>query len=118
MNQGSDQILENTKQFAAAVRDLGKVIPMTVSNVEDLKQLIRSSGAVGAAYIAAVGAAGRKEYLLRIRNCLTEARNTHYWLGLIDTQGAPELEKRRSQLMQIAEDLAQLFMQVIQSANK
>ena len=42
---------ERTLQFAKRVRDLVKKIPKTMSNLEYGKQLIRSSGSVGANYL-------------------------------------------------------------------
>ena len=108
--------LENhTFQFAQAVREFGKVIRMTVSNVEDLKQLVRASGKVGANYIAATTAPNKATYLLNIKECGQEALTTNYWLGLIDTQGAAELEHRRKQLMKAAQDLAGVFAQILKN---
>lgn len=44
---------ERTLQFAARIRNFLKTIPFSTSNVEDAKQLARSSGSVGANYIEA-----------------------------------------------------------------
>ena len=44
---------ERTFQFAKAVRNFVKTLPKTISNLEDGKQLIKSSGSVGANYIEA-----------------------------------------------------------------
>lgn len=113
MATDTNQLEKHTFQFAQAVREFGKVIPMTVSNVEDLKQLIRASGKVGATYIAASTAPNRATYLLSIKECGQEALATNYWLGLIDTQGSTELEHRRNQLMKAAQDLAGIFAQIL-----
>lgn len=89
---------------------------MTVANVEDLKQLIRASGSIGTSYISAQSASSRKEYLLGIKKCVMETQATYYWLRLVDSQGAGELEKRRSQLMQAAQELASVFGQILQTS--
>lgn len=115
MAADTNQLEKHTFQFAQAVREFGKVVPMTVSNVEDLKQLIRTSGAVGANYIAATTSPNRATYLLNIKECGQEALTTNYWLGLIDTQGAGELEQRRKQLQKAAQDLAGIFAQILKS---
>ena len=115
MSADTKQIETHTFQFAKAVREFGKVLPMTVSNVEDLKQLIRASGAVGANYIAATTSPNRATYLLTIKECGQEALTTNYWLGLIDTQGAIELDQRRKQLMKVAQDLAGIFAQILKN---
>ena len=44
---------ERTFQFAKKVRLWLKTIPKTVENIEDIKQLIKASGSVGANYIEA-----------------------------------------------------------------
>lgn len=41
---------ERTFQFAKAVRIFVKTLPKTIANIEDGKQLIKSSGSVGANY--------------------------------------------------------------------
>ena len=41
---------ERTLEFAKAVRLLANALPRTVGNAEDVKQLIRASGSVGANY--------------------------------------------------------------------
>jgi four helix bundle protein len=58
---------ERTFLFAQSVRGLVKRLPRTVCNIEDVKQVIRSSGSVGANYIEANEALGKKDFLLRLR---------------------------------------------------
>ncbi|MEM7373892.1 MAG: four helix bundle protein [Bacteroidota bacterium] len=119
MNQSTqerNQLYEYAVKFALEVREFGKLLPMTVANVEDLKQLIRASGAIGVSYISAQSSSNRTEYLLGIKKCVMESKSTHYWLRLVDSQGAGELEKRRSQLMQAAQELATVFGKIIQTS--
>lgn len=110
-----DPVEVHTFKYAQAMRDFGKLLPRTVSNVEDLKMLMRSSGNVGAIYIGAKGSANRNEYMVRIRQCHTETRTTKYWLQLIDTQLNGELEARRNRLLQVSDDLVDLFQKILQS---
>jgi four helix bundle protein len=44
---------ERTLKFAQRVRDFIKKVPKTLANIEYSKQLIRSSGSIGANYIEA-----------------------------------------------------------------
>lgn len=44
---------ERTFVFAKDVRLFVKTLPKTISNIEDVKQLVRASGSVGANYIEA-----------------------------------------------------------------
>jgi len=50
---GKYDLEERTFQFAKACRLLVKSLKKTIENIEDGKQLIRSSGSVGANYIEA-----------------------------------------------------------------
>ena len=53
---------ERTFQFAKAVRLFVKTLPKTIAGIEDGKQLIRSSGSVGANYIEANESLGKKDF--------------------------------------------------------
>jgi four helix bundle protein len=44
---------DRTYAFAKRCRALVKTLPKTIGNVEDARQLVRSSGSVGANYIEA-----------------------------------------------------------------
>ena len=44
---------DRTFEFAKASRAFVKKLPRTIANIEDAKQLIRSSGSIGANYIEA-----------------------------------------------------------------
>jgi four helix bundle protein len=56
---------ERTFQFAKRVRLFVKQLPRTIGNIEDVKQLIRSSGSIGANYIEANESLGQKDFKLR-----------------------------------------------------
>jgi four helix bundle protein len=74
---------DRTLKLAVAVRNYANLLPKTIANIEDTKQLIRSSGSIGANYIEANGALGRKDFLMRIRISRKEAKETIYWLNII-----------------------------------
>ncbi len=84
---------ERTFLFAQAVRKFVKKLPMTIANIEDSKQLVRASGSVGANYIEANEALSKKDFLMRIKICRKEAKESKYWLRLVDTNNDTELEK-------------------------
>ena len=56
---------ERTHQFARESSDFLKVIPNMTGNVEDGRQLLRSSGSIGANYLEADNALSRKEALMQ-----------------------------------------------------
>ncbi len=92
-----------TLEFAKKTRLFVKTLPKTIANIEDGKQLIRSSGSIGANYIEANEALSKKDFLMRIKIARKEAKETAYWLQLIDTEKEePEiLFKEARELMMI-----------------
>ena len=71
-----------TYDFAKNVRLFVKAIRITILNREDISQLLRSSGSVGANYIEANEALGKKDFLMRMRISRKEAKESAYWLKL------------------------------------
>ena len=74
---------ERTYLFALNVRLFIKKIPKTIANIEDGKQVIRSSGSIGANYIEANEKVGEKDLRFRLKIARKEAKETIYWLRLI-----------------------------------
>lgn len=75
---------ERTRKFAKDVRLFIKKLPNTIANLEDSKQVVRSSGSVGANYIEANESLGKKDFLMRLRIARKEAKESEYWLRLIN----------------------------------
>ena len=75
--------------------------------MEDARQVIRSSGSVGANYIEANEALSKKDFVLRIKICRKEAKESRYWLRLIDAADAVTAGERES-LVQEAQELMRL----------
>ncbi|HVW66301.1 MAG TPA: four helix bundle protein [Candidatus Peribacteraceae bacterium] len=75
---------ERTLFFAKRVRAFVKRLPRSNGNLEDIPQLIRSSGSVAANYIEANEALGKKDFLMRIRISLKESKESSLWLKLCD----------------------------------
>ena|SRR3989338_895183 len=98
---------ERTEAFADAVRYFLKRIPLTFANIEDAKQLLRSSGSVAANYIEANDSLGTKE-----------AKESGLWLRLIDVGGNTELEKKRSLLAQEAKELMLICASIFRNSDK
>src|SRR5690348_14296937 len=89
---------DRTFNFAKCVREFVKRLPRTVCNIEDVKQVVRSSGSVGANYIEANESLSKKDFLLRIRICRKESKETAYWLRLLDVRENNRLEAERQEL--------------------
>ena len=100
---------DRTFQFAKRVREFVKQLPKTLTNTEDSKQLTRASGSVGANYIEGNEALGKKDFLMRIKISRKEAKESRYWLKLIDTNNISKLENKQDKLVQEATELMNIF---------
>ena len=100
---------ERTLEFARRTRIFVKILLRTISNIEDAKQLVRSSGSVGANYIEANEALSKKDFVLRSKICRKEAKESKYWLLLVDTNSNINLDKERKALVQEADELTKIF---------
>ncbi|MBI2099788.1 MAG: four helix bundle protein [Candidatus Vogelbacteria bacterium] len=84
-------------------------LPKGISNFEDIKQLVRSSGSVGANYIEANEALSKKDFLMRIKICRKEAKETGFWLKLLQVGETGPVDKERSKLLNEAGELMKIF---------
>ena len=107
---------ERTFEFARRGRFFVKRLPRTIANIEDGKQLIRASGSVGANYIEANEALSKRDFIHRIKICRKEAKESRFWLKLVDTNNKPELEKERKELIQEATELMNIFGSILRKS--
>ncbi|MGP8079317.1 MAG: four helix bundle protein [Dehalococcoidales bacterium] len=103
---------ERTLKFAKNIILFTNLLPKTPANSEIIKQVIRSSGSVGANYIEANEALGKKDFAMRIRICRKEAKETIYWLKLVETN-EDSLESARALHVQEATELMKIFGAII-----
>jgi four helix bundle protein len=75
---------ERTFAFAESVRAFVKQLPKTISNMEDVRQLVRASGSVAANWIEADEALSKKDFLMRVKICRKEAKESQLFLRLVD----------------------------------
>ena len=108
---------ERTFRFANDVKNLVKRVPDTIANREYSKQVIRSSGSVGANYIEADGALGKGDLLMKLRTSRRESRESRYWLRLLDVGSDRVVEVERIRLMQEAYELLLIFSSIIQKCS-
>jgi len=107
---------DRTFAFGQRVRTFVRSLPRTLSNNVDMVQLIRSSGSVGANYIEANDSLGRKDFLLHIRICRKESKETRYWLRLVDTRDDNRLDSERQRLAQEATELMNIFGAILRKS--
>ncbi|MCX6224263.1 MAG: four helix bundle protein [Bacteroidia bacterium] len=104
---------ERTFQFAKQVALYIKGLVKDISNVEYSKQVVRSSGSVGANYIEANEALSKKDFTMRIKICRKEAKESHYWLRLIVETNDEKYQNEGLSLMQEAEELKKILSAIL-----
>jgi four helix bundle protein len=107
---------ERTFAYAKRVRRFVKMIPRTVCNAEDVKQLARSSGSVGANYIEANEALGKKDFLMHIRISRKEAKESRFWLRLLDTGDELVAAAECQALIQESTELMNIFGAILKKS--
>jgi four helix bundle protein len=106
---------ERTLKFAKEVINFTNKLPRTIANIEIIKQLLRSSGSVGANYIEANEALSKKDFIMHVKICKKEAKESRYWLRLVLTNKAVYIERNRSKLEQESIELEKIFCAIINS---
>ena len=103
---------ERSLNYAKMAIRFVKGLPQDIANREIIKQLIRSACSVGANYIEANECLGKKDFAMRIKICRKEAKESKYWLILIETKDSQQ-EFQRERLMQEAEELKRIFSSIL-----
>ncbi len=95
---------ERTLKFTKQVIKFVKRLPRTTANIEIIKQLVRASGSVGANYIEANEALSKKDFVMRVKICRKEAKESRYWLKLTEVN-SEDAEMQRQLLIQKRQNL-------------
>ena len=107
---------ERTFQFAKAVRLFVKTLPKTIANIEDGKQLVKASGSVGGNYIEANESLSKKDFKFRIKICRKEAKESTYWLRLINETNDLKNAEDAQKLIQEANELKKIFSSILEKS--
>jgi four helix bundle protein len=101
-------IAERLLSFAAQILLLIKLLPQDVVGKHVARQIVRSATGSGANYEEARGAESRADFVHKVSVASKEARETHYWLKLIErAELIPENDI--SQLIQEANELVAIL---------
>lgn len=104
---------ERTLRYAKEIIAFVNSCSRTMVNSELVKQLVRSSGSVGANYIEAREALSRKDFLMRVKICRKEAKESVYWLKLLEVKN-DGLEKERQSLLDESTELLKIFSSIVE----
>ena len=104
---------ERSLNFAKRVGLFVKTLSKHPANMEYAKQVIRSSGSVGANYIEANEALSKKDFVMRIKICRKESKESYYWLRLITETNPDEFQKEGMELINEAIELKKIFSAIL-----
>jgi four helix bundle protein len=107
---------DRTFEFTKASRMFVKKLPRTIANIENAKQFIRASGSIGANYIEANESIGKKDFVMKVKTCRREAKESGYWLRLLDCDG--ELDSARAKLLAEARELMRIFGAIVRKSEE
>jgi four helix bundle protein len=105
---------DRTLKFAKRVAALVNGLPKSMTNLEYGKQLARSAGSVGANYREANEALSKKDFVLRVKICKKEAKESSYWLELISC--SLDTEDERKKLVQESIELMKIFGAILEKS--
>jgi four helix bundle protein len=104
---------ERTFQFAKNIALFVKQLPKNISNLEYGGQVIGSSGSVGSNYIEANGSFSKKDFVMRIKICRKEAKESAYWLRLIVETNDEKYKPEGNKLLDEALELKKIFSSIL-----
>lgn len=107
---------ERTETFARRVRELVRRLPRTITNFEDIRQLVRASGSVASNYIEANESLSKKDFLCRIKISRKESKESRLFLRLIYTDETADQESERAALVQEATELMNIFGAILRNS--
>ena len=103
---------ERTLKLAAKVNTYVRQLPKDIPNIENGRQLARSGGSVGANYIEGNESLGKKDFQMRIRISRKEAKESRYWLNLLDPVPFA-LEKEHQRLIGEVTELLKILSAIV-----
>ena len=103
---------DRTFNFARCAMAYTNNLPKTASNVEIGRQFIRSSGSIGANYIEANEYLSKRDFLMRIKICRKEAKESRYWLRLSEPN--EDQQANREKLINEVTELMKIFGAIVE----
>ena len=92
---------------------LCKILPNNLLNTEYSRQVVGSSGSVGANYIEENESLSKKDFIMRVKICRKEAKETVYWLRLLKDTNADGFHIAADRLMNEATELKKIFSSIV-----
>ena len=105
---------ERTFLFSKDVCLLLKTLPKNIVNIEYIRQLTRSSASIGANYIEANESLSKRDFIMRIKICRKEAKESAYWIRLIIETNDKKYYIKAIKLFDESVELKKIFSAILQ----
>jgi len=79
-----NNLLERLKQFSISIIKLSSKFPKNPAGFTLADQLVRASTSIGSNLVEAQEAVSGKDFLYKVNHALKEAKETYYWLELLN----------------------------------
>lgn len=109
-------IPERTFNFGVKIIELASNLPKSSSGLTISSQIVRSGTSIGANVEEAQNAGSRKEFIRGMTIALKEARETYYWLRLINEANLLDLNK--SDILGESIEIIKILTSSIKNAKK
>jgi four helix bundle protein len=107
---------DRTENFARDIRAALRKIKIDAITEPDIKQLVRSSGSVGANYIEANESVSKKDFILRIKYSRKEAKESKRWIQLLIPSCPKSLIEEMCRLEQESQELTNIFGAILKKS--
>ena len=115
------QIQDRTLEFGVEILRFADKLPKTVAGAVIAKQVIRSGTSIGANMEEADGAASKKDFINKVIISRKEARETRYWLLLIQKAGLLHHEsniKLLEEMIKESHELMKILSAIVNKAKE
>ncbi|MEK7502378.1 MAG: four helix bundle protein [Patescibacteria group bacterium] len=117
-NEWKKSFLDRLLKFSVSVVNLSNQLPKTPAGFAIASQFIRSGTSIGANVEEAQDASSAKDFVQKLSIALREARETNYWLRIMQMTGMTSKEEISREILECGEIVAILTSSVKSSKKK
>lgn len=114
-----ESLLERLIQFSEKIIALAQKLPKTIVNIPLVQQLVPAATSIGANYNEACEAESSKDFVHKIKISKKEAKESKYWLRLLQTPKGNEAFRQELELLRgEANEYVLIFSSIVSKFKK
>ena len=117
-NEWKKSFLDRLLKFSVSVVNLSNQLPKTPAGFAIASQFIRSGTSIGANVEEAQDASSAKDFVQKLSIALREAKETNYWLRIMQMTEMISKEKTNREILECGEIIAILTSSIKSSKKK